>query len=229
MGFRFRKSFGKGPFRFNVSKSGIGWSIGTKGARYTKKATGGTRTTLSVPGTGISYVTESSKSKPKKESKKMRKQKKEVNMSPENQKPKKPFWKRWWVWVLIITCLFGSCGQGEEVETEEITPPAIVVEENTSKVEESEPVEIPEIEEPMQTEPPVTETIPPTEETEELEATPPPAKETEPLKILVYTTPAGKNYHKSTCRFVKNKDVTEWEIEDAIVAGYDQCGTCKPR
>lgn len=56
MGFRFRKSKNFGPFRINVSKSGIGWSVGTKGLRYTKRADGKRQTTLSVPGTGISYV-----------------------------------------------------------------------------------------------------------------------------------------------------------------------------
>lgn len=61
MGFRFRKSFGKGPFRVNISKSGIGYSVGTKGLRYTKKAGGGTRTTASIPGTGISFAKDSSK------------------------------------------------------------------------------------------------------------------------------------------------------------------------
>ena len=61
MGFRFRKSFGKGPFRVTMSKSGIGYSVGGKGARFTKKAGGGTRSTLSIPGTGISYVTDSKK------------------------------------------------------------------------------------------------------------------------------------------------------------------------
>lgn len=61
MGFRFRKSFGKGPFRMTISKSGVGYSFGGKGARITKKAGGGTRSTLSIPGTGISYVKDSSK------------------------------------------------------------------------------------------------------------------------------------------------------------------------
>lgn len=61
MGFRFRKSFGAGPFRINLSKSGIGYSVGGKGFRYTKKAGGGTRTTASIPGTGISYVKDSKK------------------------------------------------------------------------------------------------------------------------------------------------------------------------
>lgn len=59
MGFRFRKSIKSGPFRLNFSKSGIGYSVGAKGFRYTKKAGGGARTTASIPGTGISHVKES--------------------------------------------------------------------------------------------------------------------------------------------------------------------------
>ena len=55
MGFSFRKSFNLGPFRLNLSKSGIGYSIGTKGIRFTKKSNGGYRTTASIPGTGISW------------------------------------------------------------------------------------------------------------------------------------------------------------------------------
>lgn len=62
MGFRFRKSINLGGgFRVNLSKSGVGYSWGTKGVRFTKTATGKRRTTLSVPGTGISYVSESGK------------------------------------------------------------------------------------------------------------------------------------------------------------------------
>lgn len=56
MGFRYRKSVNFGPVRINLSKSGIGWSVGVKGARFTKKARGGYRTTVGVPGTGVSYV-----------------------------------------------------------------------------------------------------------------------------------------------------------------------------
>lgn len=63
MGFRFRKSFGKGPFRINISKSGIGYSVGVKGARITKTAKGTKRATLSVPGTGFSYVSETKSKK----------------------------------------------------------------------------------------------------------------------------------------------------------------------
>lgn len=56
MGFRFRKSVNIGGFRINISKSGIGYSYGTKGYRVTKKVNGGIRETFSVPGTGLSYV-----------------------------------------------------------------------------------------------------------------------------------------------------------------------------
>lgn len=60
MGFRFRKSIPIGKhFRINLSKSGIGYSCGVKGARFTKTTGGKNRTTLSIPGTGISYTTES--------------------------------------------------------------------------------------------------------------------------------------------------------------------------
>ena len=64
MGFRFRKSINLGGgFRVNLSKSGVGYSWGTKGVRFTKTAKGKRRTTLSIPGTGISYVTESNGTK----------------------------------------------------------------------------------------------------------------------------------------------------------------------
>ena len=61
MGFRFRKSINFGIFRVNASKSGLGWSVGVPGARYTQMANGRTRTTASLPGTGISWVEESKK------------------------------------------------------------------------------------------------------------------------------------------------------------------------
>ena len=60
MGFRFRKSINLGGgFKVNLSKSGIGYSWGTKGVRFSKTANGRNRTTLSIPGTGISHVSES--------------------------------------------------------------------------------------------------------------------------------------------------------------------------
>lgn len=58
MGFRFRKSIKMGPLRFTLSKSGVSASVGVKGYRVTKTANGRVRRTASIPGTGISYVTE---------------------------------------------------------------------------------------------------------------------------------------------------------------------------
>lgn len=63
MGFRFRKSFGGKYFKVNISKSGVGYSYGVPGFRKTKMANGRTRTTASLVGTGLSYVTESSNKK----------------------------------------------------------------------------------------------------------------------------------------------------------------------
>lgn len=57
MGLRFRKSVSLGNgTRINFSKSGVGWSVGNKGARFTKKSNGGYRTTTNIPGTGFSYT-----------------------------------------------------------------------------------------------------------------------------------------------------------------------------
>lgn len=60
MGLRYRKSINLGGgFRVNFSKSGVGYSWGTKGYRVTKKAGGGVRKTYSIPGTGLSWVDDS--------------------------------------------------------------------------------------------------------------------------------------------------------------------------
>ena len=48
MGFVFRKSFKIGPFRITVSKSGISFSAGVKGARVTNRADGRMQTTGQV-------------------------------------------------------------------------------------------------------------------------------------------------------------------------------------
>ena len=57
MGFRFRKSIKAGPLRINLSKSGIGYSFGVKGARISHSATGRKRATFNILGTGLSYST----------------------------------------------------------------------------------------------------------------------------------------------------------------------------
>ncbi|MCL2283570.1 MAG: DUF4236 domain-containing protein [Fibromonadales bacterium] len=62
MGFRLRKAINLGGgFKINLSKTGIGYSWGIPGYRITKTAKGTTRSTYSIPGTGISYVNETGK------------------------------------------------------------------------------------------------------------------------------------------------------------------------
>lgn len=64
MGFRMRKSINLGGgVRLNLSKKGVGMSVGTKGFRVTSKAGGGIRTTTSIPGTGISYTSSTKKAR----------------------------------------------------------------------------------------------------------------------------------------------------------------------
>ena len=71
MGYRFRKSINLGGgFKINLSKSGIGYSWGIPGIRYTKLANGRERHTYSIPGTGISYV---------------------EDVSSENKQPRQPY------------------------------------------------------------------------------------------------------------------------------------------
>lgn len=56
MGVRYRKSVKLGPVRVNLSKSGVSYSVGVKGARVTKRADGRVQTTVGVPGTGLYYT-----------------------------------------------------------------------------------------------------------------------------------------------------------------------------
>ena len=55
MGWYFRRSLGFGPFRVNLSRSGVGWSVGGRGFRKGVDARGRRTTHVSIPGTGIGY------------------------------------------------------------------------------------------------------------------------------------------------------------------------------
>lgn len=59
MGIRFRKSINLGcGFRVNLSKNGINYSWGVPGYRISKTSNGRLRSTVSIKGTGISFVDE---------------------------------------------------------------------------------------------------------------------------------------------------------------------------
>ncbi len=57
MGWSWSKSKSFGPFRVNLSKSGVGFSVGGKGLRTGVNASGRKYSTFSVPGTGLRYTT----------------------------------------------------------------------------------------------------------------------------------------------------------------------------
>ncbi len=59
MGWSYRKSVNLGPFRVNMSKSGIGYSFGGGGFRSGVNARGRRYKSLSVPGTGMRYYSSS--------------------------------------------------------------------------------------------------------------------------------------------------------------------------
>ena len=89
MAFRFRKSINLGGgARVNFSKSGIGASVGGKGCRVTKKADGGTRATVGIPGTGLSYQKDSKKSQAK---------------SSVSAAPAKPAFTFFWIMFTILS------------------------------------------------------------------------------------------------------------------------------
>jgi hypothetical protein len=57
VGWTYRKSLNLGPFRINISKSGIGYSVGGNGFRTGVSSRGRRYTSYTIPGTGLSYRT----------------------------------------------------------------------------------------------------------------------------------------------------------------------------
>ncbi len=55
MGWSYRKSLNLGPFRINLSKSGVGYSVGGAGFRTGVSSSGRKYHSVSVPGTGLRY------------------------------------------------------------------------------------------------------------------------------------------------------------------------------
>lgn len=56
MGLRFRKTKSFGPLRLSLGKRGVGVSAGVPGARVSRSATGRRSLTLSLLGTGLSWI-----------------------------------------------------------------------------------------------------------------------------------------------------------------------------
>ena len=55
MGFYYRKFVNLCPFRVNIGKSGLGYSVGGRGFRVGTTSRGRKYASFSIPGTGIGY------------------------------------------------------------------------------------------------------------------------------------------------------------------------------
>ena len=62
MGWRFSRSINLGPLRINLSKRGLGASLGSGCFRVGRSAHGRTYGSARIPGTGLSYRKESKQS-----------------------------------------------------------------------------------------------------------------------------------------------------------------------
>lgn len=234
MGLRFRKSFGSGPFKVNLSKSGVSYSIGTKGARVTKKAGGGVRTSV---GTGGVYYTKDFGG---------------GNVSRRRKAKKKGGCLTWVAGFIGVLAVFGitlgACSPEEpETNIPEETPAIIeeqkpaaepVVEEQPEEKEviEFEPVFVdpysgertdeettaPEPEEQPIEQEPVVETPDTVVETDPIA---PPVVEPEPQGQIVYITNTGTKYHRAGCRYLEESCI-ETTLERAENNHMEPCKVC---
>lgn len=47
-------------------------------------------------------------------------------------------------------------------------------------------------------------------------------------QVIVYITPTGEKFHLKTCSSIRNSDLTEITIKEAIDEGYGACKICRP-
>ena len=115
MGLRYRKSINLGPLRLNLSKSGVGYSYGVKGYRVTHTANGKVRTTRSIPGTGVSHVTEVSEAQYRRQQERQRQERKAAAQNG------MPLFAKVLMGALLLLCLafvFAGCSAEEPAPTE---------------------------------------------------------------------------------------------------------------
>lgn len=55
MGFHYRRSINIGPFRVNIGSRGVGYSVGGRGFRVGRSASGRRYTSFGLPGTGLGH------------------------------------------------------------------------------------------------------------------------------------------------------------------------------
>lgn len=162
MGLRFRKSVKIAPgVRLNFSKKSTSVSFGGKGARYTVSSTGRKTASVGIPGTGLSYVETVSGKKKRKDKSNMSALKSKKDPTQKQDKPKKPFYKKWWLWIVVVIAINTIVNGG--VTVEKTTPPV-----DTSPTIAEEQEDQAEVEDIITEEPEAVDPAPVTEdETEE--------------------------------------------------------------
>lgn len=202
MGFRFRKSVKAGPFRINFSKSGIGYSFGGKGFRVTKKAGGGTRTTASIPGTGVSYVKDYGSGKKKASGRAP------ASAGNTGSTSKKPIYQRPWFVALIVIVLLGAvgsaCGSDDATKSDE----NIVQQEETVDKAEQETADAKtdtaDVEDPAET----ANTQEDPEPVQEPDSDPEPVQEPQGSQEEPQTPPTSQDTAQSTPAASENQEST---------------------
>lgn len=257
MGWRYRRITNIGPFRLNFSKSGIGYSVGNKFARVSKKANGGVRTTATIPGTGISHVKEYG----------AKQTGAAQGGSPNDSGGSlfKPLLLGALTVCLLIFAVVGCMPHSEDPEPDNaqavIQEPQEQVNEQTPQTDaETQPDETPG---DIQTQPepdptpapdPVVEPEPDPEPQPVTTPEPTPQPEPEPqpeqaepaptltpeqafresLKQYAYVgSSESDKYHRPTCRWtskINDGNLVHFNsAEEAQAAGYEPCGTCNPK
>ena len=249
MGFRFRKSLNLGPLRINFSKSGIGYSVGNKFARVTKKTNGGVRTTATIPGTGISHVKEHG----------AKQTGAAQGGSPNDSGGSlfKPLLLGALTVCLLIFAVVGCMPHSGDPEPDNaqavIQKPQEQVDEQAPQTDaETQPDEKPG---DIQTQPepdPTPAPDPVVEPEPDPQPTPTPQPEPQPeqaepaptltpeqafresLKQYAYVgSSESDKYHRPTCRWtskINDGNLVHFDsVEEAQAAGYEPCGTCKPK
>lgn len=248
MGFRFHKSFRAGPARLNISKSGIGYSAGVKGFRVTKQADGKTRKTVSLPGTGISYVTTSGKKKGQsvqdasrsrggiegKEHTSMGLFHREIPVISSGDNGRSPSGgtgnggkkggiKLYHIIIgLLVLAVIGyAAGGSNHQEDSRGVPTADAV------------AEVTQAETPTEAEPPTeAETEAPTEPVTEVPAVTAPIHGTDrtvslPEGTLVWLSATGEKFHKvNDCGNMNPDKARQVTVEEAVAEGHDACENC---
>lgn len=244
MGLRYRKSMNLGPFRLNFSKSGVGYSYGVKGYRVTHTANGKVRTTTSIPGTGVSHVSEVSEAQYRRQQERKQRERKEA------AKNGMPLFAKVVMGGLLLLCLafvFAGCSADEPVEVPPMTPQeAIAMVEGTRAPTEPTPAPTPESDpepapkpEPTQskTEPAPAPTEPAPEPETEPATQPPTEPEPEPTEPAQQTVAYignknSKKLHETWCDSVnkmKESNKVEFSSRDAAIGlGYEPCQNCNP-